>query len=121
MNWGAAVASATAIRRKHCSRGERPIKFLGSMCELFVICSPPAVAMLFDSISHLECPAAAEWCQANCLRGTDLNERSGGARSKHLTGTRGCEQNLRLFEIADVVVRLDYVASLIENPNHGIV
>ena len=81
--------------------------------------------MLFDSISHLECPAecpaAAEWCQANCLSGADLNERSGGARSKHLTGTRGCEQNLRLFEIADVVVRLDYVASLIENPNHGIV
>jgi hypothetical protein len=57
VNRGAAVASATAINRQHCSRGERPIKFLGSMFELFVISSPPVVAVLFDSISHFRVPS----------------------------------------------------------------
>jgi hypothetical protein len=33
---------------------------------------------------------------------------------------RGCEQNSNLLEIALVLVRFDYVASVIVNANHSI-
>jgi hypothetical protein len=73
VNWDAAVASATATRKKHCSGGERPIKLLEPMCELFMIFSHPAVAMLCDSINYLEFYDLNDFQVQNCAIEPDAN------------------------------------------------